>query len=125
MSNDDNKSILVVDDSPELLDMFSIVFKRNNLSSRVANGLDSMFKQLQAKLPDLILLDVMLSGSDGRELCKELKSRKGLKNTPIILMSASAGKLKNYKDFGADDILEKPFDLKMVVSKVKKLLPKE
>jgi len=56
-------------------------------------------------------MDTGLDGIDGREICKELKTRNAFKTIPIILMSSNSNKLKDYKKYNADAILEKPFEM--------------
>ena len=102
--------------------MFSILFKKHQLDCVTANCIDSLYKQLQTNLPDLVLIDVRLNGMDGREICKELKTRNAFKSIPIILMSSSASKLIDYKNFNADDVLEKPFGITVLLGKIDDLL---
>ncbi len=114
--------ILVLDDSSELLEMFSIMFKKYQYDCATANCTDSLYKQLQTNLPDLVLIDVRLNGIDGREICKELKTRNAFRTIPIILMSSSPSKLKDYTNFNADGILEKPFEMTDLLAKIDDLL---
>lgn len=113
---------MVLDDSDELLEMFSILFKKNQLDCATANCIDSLYKQLQTNLPDLVLMDVRLNGVDGREICKDLKTRNAFKSIPIILMSSSPNKLNDYKKFNADGALEKPFEMTHLLAKIDDLL---
>ena len=64
-------------------------------------------------------MDVFLRDGDGREICKELKSSETTKNTPVILMSGSPAVLKEYKDYYADDVIEKPFIFEDLIKKIK------
>ncbi len=77
---------------------------------------------MKSDLPDLILLDVLLAGEDGRETCKQLKSNEQTYHIPVILISAHAN-LNNVRETcGADDYLAKPFRLKELTDKVQKHL---
>ena len=87
-------------------------------------------KDLEAQLiishPDLIIIDVLLSGEDGRQICKELKSNDKTKKIPVILMSASPRVLNEYEIYDANDAIHKPFHVKdftAMVNKTLKLLP--
>ena len=111
--------ILVIDDSEELLEVFSFIFERHNLTVITADSKHSLNFQLNKINPDLILLDVLLHDGDGREICKELKCSETTKDTPVILMSATPKNLKNYKDYYADDIIEKPFEFPELIAKIK------
>lgn len=118
-------NILVVDDSEELLETFTFIFQKHDFNVHAASSIDKMNDLLQEQIPDLILMDVVMSGDDGRSICKDLKTRNALKDVPVILMSASPKKLKNYKLYNADDILEKPFGIKDLFSKTNMLLQKK
>ena len=103
--------------------MFSIMFKKYQYDCATADCLDALYKQLQTDdLPDILLMDVRLNGVDGRDICKELKTRNAFKSIPIILMSSSPSKLKDYKKFNADDSLEKPFEMTHLLAKIDDLL---
>ncbi len=69
-------------------------------------------------------MDVKLSGEDGRKLCLDIKSTEHLKNIPVVLMSGSPHNLQDYKEFAADDILEKPFTIQTFLQKVDPLISK-
>ena len=79
-------------------------------------------RKIATQKPDLIIMDIMLGAQDGRNVCKQLKSQHETKHIPIIIMSASPGKLNGHKEHLADDILEKPFALSDLLSKMNKLL---
>ncbi|MBK7883003.1 MAG: response regulator transcription factor [Chitinophagaceae bacterium] len=104
--------------------MFSIIFKLNNFQVRAANNIRSLFRELNKKIPDLLIIDITSDGKDGREVCKHLKAKSGLKRIPIVLMSTNPNQLSNYKDYWADDILEKPFNIQKMVAKAKSLIQK-
>ena len=67
-------------------------------------------------------MDVNLDAEDGRQLCLELKENPLTKTIPVILCSARHELLHNFKSFLADDFIEKPFEMKLLVSKIEKLL---
>ena len=115
-------TILVLDDSIELLEMFEMLFKLKGFGIQTASSLNGFMKKIGEQKPDLIIMDIMLGAQDGRELCKQLKSQEATKDIPIIIMSASASKLDGHKHFLADDTLEKPFALTDLLGKMNKLL---
>lgn len=78
--------------------------------------------EMKEDLPDLILLDIWMSGTDGRDVCKLLKQQESTKNIPVIMISASTDLEKSAKDAGADDFLEKPFDMDELFEKIDKHL---
>ncbi len=80
------------------------------------------FHEMKSDLPALILLDVLLAGEDGREICKQLKSNEQTNHIPVILISAHAN-LNNAREIcGADDYLAKPFRLIELIDNVQKYL---
>ncbi|UAY52879.1 response regulator [Ferruginibacter albus] len=82
---------------------------------RYTSTKDSFFKELNIERPNIVLLDVMLSEADGREICYELKTNDSTKDIPTILMSASPSTLRDYKTLHADGIIEKPFNISDLV----------
>ena len=111
--------ILVVDDSQDLLELFLLILVTFGHEVQTATSGNTMNSVVSAFIPDLILLDVMLGNEDGRELCRE---NKAAGDTPIILMSANPVLLKDFNEFGANDILEKPFDVASLAKKINTVL---
>lgn len=72
----------------------------------------------QEFLPDLILLDIWMAGSDGRTICKSLKNHKLTRHIPIIIISANKDTNKIAKEAGADDFMTKPFEMDDLLTKV-------
>jgi DNA-binding response OmpR family regulator len=113
------QSILIADDSADLLEIIRHVYSRRNIIITTAVTKKEIFDSLKRIKPDLILLDVVLNDDDGRTICKSLKEINEYKNIPIILMSGSPENLIDHRDFFADDVLEKPFRIETVLSKIK------
>lgn len=117
------KKILVVDDDEGIVEVIQIVLEGEGYIIQISmNG--TIFQQLheQQSLPDLILLDILLSGEDGREICKRLKSEERIKHIPVIMLSAHSEANKIADSSGADDFLEKPFDVDVLIDMVQKHL---
>lgn len=113
--------ILVVDDDPSILD--ALEFTLQDAGYRVRTSAKGDFLEelhTQKKLPDLIILDVMLSGRDGRILCKHLKQQLQTRNVPIILISAHLDAKESSENVGADAFLAKPFEIDELLDRVKK-----
>jgi DNA-binding response OmpR family regulator len=117
-------NILVLDDSRDLLNMIKTIFQLHNYEVRTASTRSSLMAHIEIFKPDIILMDVLLDGVNGREICKELKENDDTKNINIILLSGSHEQLRNYKECKADDIIEKPFEFEDVERKIKLLLNK-
>ena len=114
--------ILVIDDDPDILDAVKLMLEYAEYKVETSEKADSVEKLLNGNLPDLILLDVLLSGKDGREICKLLKNKKDIKHIPIIMISAHPNLKNLVKECGAQDFLAKPFEMDELLSKVARLL---
>jgi len=112
--------IIIVDDYVDLQDFFTSLLEFNGFEVKSAGSATELNTLLNSFIPDLILLDVMLGTESGREICKGLKEKH--KEISIILISANPRSLDNYKECGADDIIEKPFTITIVLDKINKLL---
>ena len=104
------KKILIIDDDPSILDILKIVFERAGYEVRMESDgqhiLDNEFE-----IPDIILLDRFLSGIDGLDICRHLKSNIFSKNIPVIMVSASPDIETTAREAGADRFIEKPFEI--------------
>ncbi len=107
-------SVLVVDDSIELLEVISFIVQRNAGKCFTAKSKQEALHHLDTNLPHTMFIDVRLGGEDGREFCKEIKLTHKYAGIKIILMSGSPVLLQDHKEFLADDILEKPFDIQSI-----------
>jgi CheY-like chemotaxis protein len=115
------QKILVVDDDESILEVVQIVLEGEGY--QVQTCLNSeCFQHFDSDQPDLILLDILLSGEDGRQICKQLKSDEKTAHIPIIMLSAHSDASKVADTSGADDFLEKPFDVDMLIEIVEKHL---
>jgi CheY-like chemotaxis protein len=105
------KYILVVDDDPDILGIVGEVL--TNERYRVQTSLNgACLQRMESDPPDLILLDVLLPGEDGRGLCREVKGREQTRHIPVILFSAHVAAESVRASCGADDFLAKPFRMR-------------
>ncbi len=111
------KKIMIADDDTGIIDavVMMLEFEGYTVSSTV-NGASVL--ELKNNYPDLLLLDVQMPGLDGREICRKLKQKEDTRNIPVILVSASTNLQKSAQDAGADDYLEKPFNMHDLLEKV-------
>ena len=107
---------MIADDDPGIVDAVEMMleFEGYEVSSTL-NGATVL--QLH-EFPDLFLLDIWMSGQDGRDICRELKKQERAKNIPVIMISASTDLARSAKEAGADDFLEKPFNMTDLMSKI-------
>jgi DNA-binding response OmpR family regulator len=114
--------ILVVDDDLDILEVLKFLLRKNGYEVVLLSEAKSVIETIQDTKPDIALLDVNLSGYDGREICKYLKTVLQV-NIPIVLFSANASYKNSYKEYGADDFIEKPFEVKRLLSLLCSYLP--
>ncbi len=117
------KKILAVDDDLYILDALTELLKYSGYDIYTTPNGDEVFNKIDEHVPDLILLDVMLSGFDGREICKALKTNTKTKNIPVIMISATPNISDSVKHSGANDYIAKPFDISALLDKIEKQLP--
>ncbi len=115
------KRIVCADDDPGLQDIFPLICGRAGYSVTMFSNGEELMEQLD-DLPDLYLLDKQLSGIDGMEVCRHLKSQDATRHIPVIMVSASPNLDKQSKAAGADGFLEKPFEVKYLFELLKKYL---
>jgi len=105
--------ILVLDDNEELLNTLQLCFNITDHTIKTTSSKKDFYEQLDLFQPDVLLIDVRLgSQEDGRVICRMVRDDKRDFELPIILFSSSPQKLEDYKTYGADGILEKPFEMK-------------
>src|SRR6516165_4336848 len=103
------KKILVVDDDPDILDAVQIVleFAGYEVKTTEKGEYAENLRDTNGGFPNLIILDVLLSGKDGRLICQKLKSQHDTKHIPIIMISAHPNATQSVAAVGADDFLAK------------------
>ena len=114
--------LLIVDDSADLLEMMKYILERKGYIVKTLMECQNIFHEIFEFKPDLLILDLILAGADGREICKELRKNIETEHLGVLAFSASPKNLIDYKSFYADDFLEKPFDSNILVEKIKSLL---
>jgi DNA-binding response OmpR family regulator len=120
------KKILVVDDEPDILEFLQELLEGEGYTVAIADKAEYVEKLRAGGLPDLILIDVLLSGEDGRKIVKHLKSQEATRHVPVIMFSAHPSAEETVMVAGADDFVAKPFELDEVLAKIAKhVLPIE
>ena|SRR5258708_2290308 len=118
------KRILVVDDDESILDAVSLILEEAGYSVETTCKAEEIYEKIATYHPDGILLDVLMSGNDGRDICKNLKQDPTTKYIPIIMISAHPSAKEGVLECGADDFLAKPFETDELLKKVEKHLNK-
>jgi DNA-binding response OmpR family regulator len=119
-SNNDKPLVLLVDDIPQNIQILHQILNMGEYSFAIATNGKETLEMVQKKLPDLILLDIMLGDIDGFEVCEHLKKNPETAAVPIIFLTAKVGvedKVKGFK-LGAVDYITKPFEDAEVVARV-------
>lgn len=114
--------ILIIDDDPDIRTVMTILLKKNGHEIETASKHEEVFVKLDEFTPDVILLDVLLSGADGRQICKRIKEKGNTKNTPVIMFSAHPGAADKIDSYGADDFIAKPVNTDILLEKISKQL---
>ncbi len=118
------KRIMIADDDPGIVDAVEMILDLHGYEvSSTYNGNDVL--ELDDQLPDLLLLDIWMSGCDGRTICKALKANNETRHVPVLMLSASTDIKGSALEAGADDFLAKPFEMKELVKKISQLLQQE
>ncbi len=117
-----SNKIWIVDDDEAILDVIQIVLDQEGLESETIQDAQVIYERLKTERPQLILLDVLMSGIDGRDVSQHIKKDKKTTDIPIIIMTADIRADDKAKEAMADDFIRKPFDIDELVALVKKHL---
>jgi two-component system, OmpR family, alkaline phosphatase synthesis response regulator PhoP len=119
-----NYNILVVDDEPDILEVVKYNLKKAGFSVTCAESGEEALKLIHQKRPDTIILDLMMPGMNGQEVCHNLKANVKTSNIPVLLLTARSEEQDIVSGFelGADDYIVKPFSPKVLIARVKSLL---
>lgn len=117
-------TILIVDDDPEIRRLLVDYLARNGFTALPARDGREMWQTLERHLIDLIVLDLMLPGSDGLTLCRDLRSRTATAAMPVMMLTARGEETDRIVgiEMGADDYLVKPFNPRELLARIKTIL---
>ena len=115
---EDKKKIIIVDDDVDILDVTTIILERYGGYEVAVIDRGEEMKSIKRTSPDLILLDLWMSGFNGQDLCRELKGDKQTKAIPVILFSANRELKSIAESCGADDFISKPYQMDDLLEKV-------
>lgn len=115
------QKILIVDDDNYIAELISLYLEKEMFETKIAEDGEEALELFESFQPNLILLDLMLPGKDGYQVCREVRAKR---DTPIIMLSAKGETFDKVLglELGADDYIIKPFDSKEMVARVKAVL---
>lgn len=111
--------ILVVDDDADILSLVQTILSMNNFDVEAISRWEDINNKMEEFKPNLVLLDVMLGGADGRDICKNLHLNKKTKNIPVVLFSANPEMGKYIEECMAQDFVAKPFEISNLLKTIK------
>ncbi len=112
------KKILVVDDDYDILSVMELLFKTKGYDVVAISRGEEVMEKIHSFHPDLVLLDVLISGKDGRDICRQLKFQPQTKDIPVVMFSANVSAEEKIEEYGADDFIHKPFDVTDLLNRV-------
>lgn len=118
------KKILVVDDDPYILMSLEYLMKKNGYQVMIARNGSEALDLVVNKMPDIILLDIMMPDVDGYEICRQIKKSEKLKDIKVVFMSAKSKEADIQKgyDLGASFYITKPFSTRDMLKQINALL---
>ena len=118
------ETILIVEDEKDIVKMLDYNLKKEGYKTLIAHDGEDALDMANTKLPDFILLDLMLPGVDGLEVCKELKSERKTASIPVIMLTAKSQESDKIVglELGADDYMTKPFSPRELIARIKAVL---
>jgi len=118
------RSVLVVDDEPNIVLSIEFLLTQAGFDVRVARDGEAALRAVEEEAPDLVLLDVMMPGRNGYEVCQAIRARAGGRAIKIVMLTARSRDVEREKGLalGADEYVIKPFSTRELVDRVKRLL---
>lgn len=114
--------LLIIDDDEDISAMLFLLLRAKDFEVAVVTKSEDIFREIKKFQPDIILLDVYLTGYDGRVICKQLKFHPDSKHIPVMMVSGDDEILQTVDQYGANDYIKKPFDADTLLAKINDLL---
>jgi DNA-binding response OmpR family regulator len=118
------KKILIVDDEKDIVDLISYNLEKEGFAVLKAYDGESALKLVDTKKPDLVILDLMLPGMRGLEVCKFIRKNPAIETLPIIMLTAKGDQVDKILglEMGADDYVTKPFNVRELIARIHAVL---
>lgn len=114
-----SKNILIVDDSSDILDLLKDALEQEGYDVTALPYTENIITSISQYQPDLVILDFLLAGINGGELCHQLKTDPLSSHIPVIMLSGYPRVLESLGNYGADQFIAKPFDIEDLYASVK------
>ena len=122
---DKETKILILDDDPDICTMIKMVLEYHGFIATDVDNEELANKILSSQHIDLIIMDMLLSGIDGTDICRRIKKDPAKNVIPILMFSAHPTARETCLAAGADDFIPKPFEMNELISRVKSLIEKK
>ena len=117
-----SKRILVLDDNQDILDIVHETLTYEQFEVKSTSNSTEVLPLMEQFVPHLVILDYRVAGTNGGEICKNIKLHPRFGNVPVIIFSAYLNNDTTLRNYGCDDVINKPFDLTELVEKVNNLI---
>lgn len=121
MGNEARK-IFIADDDSDILSILELMLQTKGYQVAVSSTGQEVFSYRDDELPDLVLLDIWMSGIDGRDICAQLKNTPLTRHIPVLLISANSNIEAIAQEYCADGFIAKPFDMDELLDRVQEML---
>jgi DNA-binding response OmpR family regulator len=119
------KKVLLLDNDEGVLDVMQEALNYEGFQVKAIEDTDNIFPVIDGFDPDLIILDYILSGINGGEICHQIKANPKTTDLPVIIISAYPRVIRSLGYYGCDDFISKPFDLDDIVERIRNLINKD
>jgi DNA-binding response OmpR family regulator len=116
--------VLLIDDDLDLLEVLSSALAYFGFEVKTSSYTDDILSLVTVYQPDLVIIDYIMEGVNGGEMCSAIKKKESTKNIPVIILSAYEKVIKSLGNYGCDMFISKPFDMQDLIKKIRQVIRK-
>jgi DNA-binding response OmpR family regulator len=116
------KKVLLIDDDVDLLDALASALGYFGFEVKTSSYTDDIHSLITIYQPDILIIDYIMNGINGGEMCSAIKKKEATKNLPVIILSAYDKVIKSLGNYGCDAFISKPFDMQDLINNIKRVL---